>query len=125
VNVEKQVAHWLKSAKEDWDVAGQLLQSGKIRHGLFFVHLTIEKALKAIYTKRLSQVPPKIHRLEELALKCGLKLSAAQTQVIGNINTYNLEGRYQDEDADEIDEKSAKELQMKASEVYQWLVNQL
>lgn len=125
MNVEKQVAHWLKSAKEDWEVADQLLQSGKIRHGLFFVHLTVEKTMKAVYTKRLTQVPPKIHRLEKLALMCGLNLTAEQIQVMGNINTYNLEGRYQDEEADEIDEQSAKELQGKANEVYQWLVSQL
>ena len=64
--IEKQVAYWLNSAKEDYEAAIQLLDGGKYRHGLFFLHLTVEKVLKAIYSKRLAQVPPKIHNLETL-----------------------------------------------------------
>ena len=63
MNIDKQVAYWLDGAKEDWEVSSKLLDMDNIRHGLFFLHLTIEKTLKAVYTKRLAQVPPKLHNL--------------------------------------------------------------
>jgi hypothetical protein len=86
---------------------------------------TIEKALKAIYSKRLEKVPPKAHHLENLALKCGIALTAEQTQLLDHINTFNIEGRYEDEESVEMDAQSAKELRAKAEGVYQWLINQL
>lgn len=125
MNVEKQVAHWLNSAKEDWEVACQLLETGKTQHGLFFVHLTIEKALKAIYTKRLAQVPPKIHRLEKLALMCGISLDTEQIRILGDVNAFNIVGRYADEDAVKTSEEFARELHKQAGIIYQWLIKQL
>jgi len=35
VDIEKQIAFWKNSAIDDWSVAKQLVNSGKIRHGLF------------------------------------------------------------------------------------------
>lgn len=125
MNVEKQVAHWLKSAKEDWEVANQLLQSGKIRHGLFFVHLTIEKAVKAVYTKRLAQVPPKLHDLVKLISKCGLEISDEQVKILARINVYNLEGRYDEEETLEIAPQAVNDLRKNGEKIYEWLIKQL
>ncbi len=47
IDIEKQVAYWRHGAEEDWEVAHQLFDRGYIRHSLFFVHLALEKALKA------------------------------------------------------------------------------
>jgi hypothetical protein len=47
MNVAKQIDYWCTSSNEDWDVAVGLLERGKIRHGLFFLHLSLEKILKA------------------------------------------------------------------------------
>ena len=47
VNIGKQIAYWRESAEEDWLVAGDLLEKKRIRHVLFFGHLTLEKILKA------------------------------------------------------------------------------
>ena len=47
VDISKQIEYWNRSAQEDWQVAQQLVESGKIRHGLFFAHLALEKVLKA------------------------------------------------------------------------------
>jgi HEPN domain-containing protein len=125
VNVDKQVAHWLNSAKEDLEVAGQLIDGGKYRHGLFFIHLSIEKVLKAIYTKRLAQVPPKLHALDRLVELCGLQVSDEQTRIMARINAFNLEGRYPEQTPIQLDRESATGLKLKAEEVYQWLIKQL
>ena len=47
IDIGKQIAYWLNSAREDWDAAQELVRSGRVRHGLFFAHLALEKALKA------------------------------------------------------------------------------
>lgn len=125
MNVEKQVAHWLNSAKEDWEVANQLMQSGKVRHGLFFVHLTLEKVLKAVYTKRLAQVPPKLHDLVKLAAKCGLDVTEDQNKILARITTYNMEGRYAGEESTEVAVETAKSLLQSGEGMYQWLIKRL
>jgi hypothetical protein len=46
IDVEKQIAYWRAGAAEDWQVAQELINLGRTRHGLFFAHL-LEKLLKA------------------------------------------------------------------------------
>jgi len=46
VDISKQIIFWRDNAKEDWDVARQLVDNGRTRHGLFFAHLALEKSLK-------------------------------------------------------------------------------
>jgi len=41
IDVEKQIAYWRAGAEEDWEVAVDLVESGKARHGLFFAHLAL------------------------------------------------------------------------------------
>lgn len=47
VDIPKLVDHWRQAALEDWEVATDLVRRGRYRHGLFFAHLAIEKAVKA------------------------------------------------------------------------------
>ena len=47
IDAEKQIVYWRKGAEEDIAVARELLEKKRIRHGLFFVHLSLEKMLKA------------------------------------------------------------------------------
>ena len=52
IDVNKQIAFWRKSAEEDMAVARGLVHQNHIRHGLFFAHLGLEKALKAHVCRR-------------------------------------------------------------------------
>ncbi len=47
IDIEKQIAYWRDGSIEDWQVAQELISNGRIRHGLFFAHLSLEKLLKA------------------------------------------------------------------------------
>ena len=42
LDIEKLVAFWRHDAQEDLTVAQGLLERGRIRHGLFFLHLALE-----------------------------------------------------------------------------------
>jgi hypothetical protein len=44
INIDNQIKYWHQSSMEDIETAELLINSGKILHGLFFCHLTIEKA---------------------------------------------------------------------------------
>lgn len=125
MNIEKQVAYWLDSAKEDWEAAHQLLDGGKYRHGLFFLHLSIEKVLKAIYSKRMAQVPPKIHNLEILLKRVGIPHTAEQMEKVQTINTFNLEGRYPDTNPLIPESEELAQYKKEAGEIYSWLITQL
>jgi HEPN domain-containing protein len=94
VNIDKQIAHWKNGALEDWDVAQSLVQQGKIRHGLFFAHLALEKQIKALVCKKTGQLAPPIHNLVRLAEKAALTVSDEQLDLLAEVNEFNIEGRY-------------------------------
>ncbi len=60
MNVEQQVAYWRTGSDEDWEMAEIALEKRKIRHGLFFLHLAMEKLLKAHVCRVTGEYPPKI-----------------------------------------------------------------
>ncbi len=54
VDIEKQIAHWKRGALEDWEVAVELVDKDRYRHGLFFAHLALEKILKAHVCRKIN-----------------------------------------------------------------------
>jgi HEPN domain-containing protein len=94
MDIEKQVSYWLTGSDEDWEVACHLIERGNLRHGLFLIHLALEKILKAHVCKVTQDYPPKIHDLFRLTQKTNLDLSESQHKLFALVNTYCLEGRY-------------------------------
>ena len=94
---KEHVQYWVKSAEEDWGVAGHLFEKGDFPYSLFFVHLTIEKLLKAIYVTKWDEIPPYTHRLVYLAEKVSLDLTGEKLELFEIITDFNLEARYPDE----------------------------
>ena len=58
VNIAKHIPYWRDGAMEDLLVARDLIDSGKIRHGLFFAHLALEKILKANVCRATKDLAP-------------------------------------------------------------------
>jgi HEPN domain-containing protein len=92
--ISEQVEYWRNSSSEDWEVGEQLVTAGKTKHGLFFVHLAVEKILKAHYCKSKQKVPPKIHNLLRIAELAGLDLDDGKKDALSTMNRFCLEGRY-------------------------------
>lgn len=65
-------------------------------HGLFFCHLTIEKALKAHVVKVTHDVPPRSHNLLFLSEIAHIEFSDNFNDLPGILMHYQLEGRYPD-----------------------------
>ncbi|MFH0797037.1 MAG: HEPN domain-containing protein [Candidatus Omnitrophota bacterium] len=88
--------YWLKSARLDLKTARNLFQHREYPWTLFIGHLTLEKLLKAYYTKFIDPKVPYRHNLLLLTKECKLKLSEKQTQFFDEISLFNIATRYPD-----------------------------
>jgi HEPN domain-containing protein len=125
VDIERQVAYWRNGADEDWEVAQDLVGRQRVRHGLFFAHLALEKLLKAHVCRHTQDLAPRLHNLVRLAELAGLPLNQAQFDILAEMNAFNIEGRYPDTLTPVPSQDEANEYLRRAAEVHQWLMNQL
>ncbi|MCU0599365.1 MAG: HEPN domain-containing protein [Desulfobacterales bacterium] len=125
INIEKHIANWRTGAEEDWQVAEQLLESDKIRHGLYFLHLAMEKMLKAHICQHTNDIAPRLHNLVRLADLCGIVFTEGQKDLLAEINPFNIEGRYPEMWGAIPSCKEADILKQNAEDLFIWLKNQL
>ena len=93
---EEQIKYWIETSDEDWKNERSLLKDKRNLAALFFAHLTLEKILKAHWTKCNDTVPPKIHDLIYLHDQTDLELEAADLEILSQANNWKIEGRYPD-----------------------------
>ena len=123
IDIDKQVAYWREGAQEDWAVAGDLIRDGRTRHGPFFAHLALEKALKALVCRRIRDLAPRTHNLVRLAEIAGLQLSENQIDVLAEFNVFNIEGRYPDALVLMPSKPEARTYMSRARELLEWLMS--
>jgi HEPN domain-containing protein len=123
-DIQKQIDYWRNGSQEDWEVAGELVEHGRTRHGLFFAHLALEKILKAHVCRATNDLAPKIHNLARLAQLTGLSFPETQQIFLARFDQYQLEGRYPDKLPQPLKIDEAKQELEKAEEILQWLINQ-
>ena len=117
----KHIHFWFESAGEDWDAAQSLLEKGHVRHGLFFVHLAVEKRIKAAVVAETGEMPPKSHDLLRLAALARLSLDDDKRAALSRIARYCLEGRYPDTWGGPPEADEAKAVVATAESVSAWL----
>ena len=125
LNIDKHISHWQSGAEEDFEVADQLIRLGKIRHGLFFLHLTLEKILKAHVCRNSGDIAPRLHNLARLAELSGIAFRQEHTDFLAEMNPFNLEGRYPEMWGLVPSREEADMLLQKSGETFIWLKNQL
>ncbi len=94
VDIATQISYWRAGAEEDWAVARELLDRGRVRHGLFLAHLALEKVLKAHVCRQTGDLAPRIHNLVRLAELAAIGLHQEQLDLLADMNAFNVEGRY-------------------------------
>jgi HEPN domain-containing protein len=125
MDVDEHVEYWRSSAAEDWGAAQDLLDKNRIRHALFFVHLSAEKLLKAVVTRRLGDVPPRTHNLSYLAELGGLQPPPEHAAVLAELNAFAIAGRYPDALGPPPSIEEGRRYLARASEVVEWLTSLL
>lgn len=96
IDIGKQIEHWRTGSAEDWEVARDLHAAGKLRHGLFFAPLALEKMLKAYACRATNDLAPPTHNLVRLAAMTNLSLTRAQIDLLAEVSSFNIAGRYPD-----------------------------
>lgn len=102
-----------------------MVRHARLRHGLFFAHLALEKALKAHVCRHTQDLAPRMHNLVRLAELAELQLDDMQIDVLAEMNAFNLEGRYPEMLTPELTVEEAQRYIRRAKEVYTWLMSQL
>jgi HEPN domain-containing protein len=125
VDINKQISYWQKSAQEDWEVSIKLIDAGYIRHGLFFVHLSLEKLLKALACKHTGDIAPRMHNLLRLVELTGITMTGDQLNVLADMNAFQIEGRYPESLTTPPTMEETRIYLAAAEEVYQWLMRKL
>jgi HEPN domain-containing protein len=96
IDITKQIEHWRTGSSEDWAVAKELVERDRIRHGLFFAHLALEKLLKSQVCKTTQNLAPPIHNLVRLAELSGITIDDHLLDLLAEVSPFNIETRYPD-----------------------------
>jgi HEPN domain-containing protein len=121
MNIQKQIEYWKESSDEDFAAAQSLLEKGHFRHSLFFAHLALEKMLKAHVTKRIKDIPPRIHNLVRLVDAAEISIDTKMSSFLRSFDMYQLEGRYPDRAKAVLNLKVAREKLSMAGDILKWL----
>ena len=98
LTLKQQADHWMNGSSEAMKVMRDLIPSNRM-YALFFGHLAIEKALKALCLVRQIDFPTfgaKGHDLTYIANLCGFPLTQEQAETLNKIKSFNIETRYDD-----------------------------
>lgn len=92
----QKVTYWCEMSDYDLETAYAMFQTGRYLYVGFMCHQTIEKILKALWSYRLTDIPPKTHSLSRLAEQIGLDIefSEKQLDLIDQLEPLNIEARY-------------------------------
>ena len=85
---------WFFQSDYDLETAYHLLQSGRNIYCVFICHLSLEKALKGLFMKRLDEIPPKLHTLMYFVNKIQLALPDEYLLFIEKIDSLSIVSRY-------------------------------
>lgn len=124
VDIKKQLEYWRQGAREDWNLAIDLVERGKPRYGLFFAHLALEKLLKAHVCRVTNDLAPRTHALLRLVDLTKISLTSDQRFFLSEFDRYQIEGLYPDSLSAQPTSEEGKEQWQKAEEVFQWLMQQ-
>lgn len=124
----KNYEEWVKQADYDIETAECMLKSGRYIYTIFMSHLAIEKALKAIYTQKLTEMPPKNHSLIFFVEKLELQMPQELYDFTYTLNRVSVPTRYPD-DLNRImkdyTEEKTKEIYENCKKVLAWIKTQL
>jgi HEPN domain-containing protein len=116
---------WFRQAQYDLGTAESLVFAERYPPAIFFCHLALEKALKALFTEKFAENPEKTHSLVYLIELLELELPQHHLDSLFVINRIGITGRYP-HNLDVVLEQYTKEKTQKivreTKEVLTWLM---
>ena len=94
---QEHVGHWVKGSDFNWREVEKMIADDSIIPGLFWLHLSLEKLAKALWVQdNGGNTPPFTHNIGKVLAATTLVISPAQARFVQQLNTFQLEGRYED-----------------------------
>jgi HEPN domain-containing protein len=123
---KKLINYWISLAQYDFETSEVMLNAGRLLYVGFMCHQTIEKALKACYTKFRDNVPPYSHNLSYLAMESGIYdlLTEDQKLLLDTLDPLNIESRYPDYKKrilESLTYEKCRFLMNRTKELFEWL----
>lgn len=117
---------WLDQAKEHLNDMEYLYNGGRYSMAVYCAHQALEKILKAAIIEKTNSLPPKMHKLDELAKLSQLDLKKSWYEDLAEITRHFWRVRYPDFQAYVYTSKNKiKPTIDKTKEVYLWISKQL
>jgi len=120
----KNTREWLRQSAYDMKTAEAMFDTKRYIYAVFMCHLSIEKALKGLYTQILSDVPPKSHNLIFLIEKMRLELPEDIYDFVFVLNGLSVPTRYPDDLQNLLkvyNKAKTRKVLDKGKEVLKWL----
>ena len=126
IEMEEQLKYeeWFFQSDYDLETAYYMLQSGRNVYCIFMCHLSLEKALKGLYIKRLNKFPPKLHDLIYFAEKTSLSPKDTDFNFIMWLNRIGIITRYPEDLRDMIkmfSQEQTTNIYKQTKEIQQWI----
>ena len=87
----------MTGADLNWREVKKLFADGSYVPGLFWLHLALEKLAKALWVQdNAGNTPPYTHNIVRILSETSLVLNPAEAVFAQQLNTFQLEGRYED-----------------------------
>ena len=91
------IRHWSEGSRRMLQAALHSVESGDYEVALFSSHLAVEKMLKARYIAKKHSEPPMSHKLVDLCVAIGEKLSEQEQDQLNELTAFSAFARYGDE----------------------------
>jgi len=130
MDVKERIQYWVEISEYDLETAKAMLVSNRYLYVGFMCHQSVEKIIKAYFTKVKQDSPPYIHNLKRLAELCELytEFSDYQLDIIEELIPMNIEARYptyKEHLLKTLTKSSCSELISKTEELCQWIKKKL
>jgi len=110
------------------DTAELICNVGRFFYAVFMCHLSLEKALKGIYTAKLGRIPPKTHSLIYLIERMKLHVPDERYDFIYTLNRISTQIRYPDDlhrMLENFDEEKTRRIIARSREALEWIKTRL
>jgi len=121
------VEEWLRQSAYDLETMEAMFQTRRYFYAVFMLHLSIEKALRGLYSKRLNEVPPKVLNLTVLLSRTGVRPPEDIGTFLMELNSAQVATRYPEELAElqrVFTRKATRQMIERGKEALEWIRTQ-
>jgi len=118
---------WFFQSDYDLETAYHMFQSGRDIYCVFMCHLSLEKALKGLFVRRLNQFPPKLHDLMYFVEKLELEPKDAHIDFLMWLNRMGVTTRYPEDLRNMIklfSREDTNNIYQETKTIQQWIMQQ-